>query len=263
MIVISVVRDFEIYNRFVKNNKFYEGATFVAFDNLKENKTIPERYNSFLETYDYSKPDWFVFCHEDWQLKSSFVFPETNAIYGPIGIGYGCNILFNQDLVGQIANSHRDGTSCEFMGKKCDVITEVGTIDCQCIIVHSSLIEKYSLRFDENLSFDLYAEDFCINAREKFGIPTKILPLECQHYSYGKLTERFALQHKYLQKKYKHSRFGYITPCSFSLIGGGYYGFRLLYKICRFLYRKKTTLTGKVKIRILGITFKFSDTIKK
>ena len=256
VIVVSAVRNFELYDRLVKNNKFYDNAVFVAYDNLKENKTIPERYNSFLESYDYSKPDWFVFCHDDWELKQHFTFPDTNAIYGVIGVGYGCNLLFNQELIGQIKNSDKDGTNCAIMGKKCDDATDVGTIDCQSIIVHSSLVEKHHLRFDENLSFDLYAEDFCINARENFGISAKILPLECQHYSYGKLTERFDLQYRYLQNKYKSSHFGYITTCSFNLIGSGFWGFRLLYKICRFLYRKKTTSSGEIKIRILGITFK-------
>ena len=70
MQVISVVRDFDTYNRLVKGNPFYSARTnFVAFDNRVENQGISKRYNSFLDNYDYSKSDWFLFCHEDWELK--------------------------------------------------------------------------------------------------------------------------------------------------------------------------------------------------
>ncbi len=86
MIVVSVVRDFELYERLVKNNSNYADAKFVSFDNSKENLTIPQRYNSFLNAYDYSKPDWFVFCHEDWKLCEQLTFPSKDAIYGVIGV---------------------------------------------------------------------------------------------------------------------------------------------------------------------------------
>lgn len=89
MQVISVVRDFEMYHRLVKENPNWGDAVFSAFDNRTENKTIPVRYNAFLESYDYSHPDWFVFCHEDWELKEdlSRLLSTLNkdALYGPIG----------------------------------------------------------------------------------------------------------------------------------------------------------------------------------
>ena len=54
----------------------------------------------------------------------------------------------------------------------------VDTVDCQCLIVHSDLIKKYHLRFDEHLQFHFYAEEFCIMASEKYNIPSYALSID-------------------------------------------------------------------------------------
>ena len=68
---ISVVRDFDLYNRVIANNPNLGDAQKIAFDNREENRPIPARYNEFLDGYDYSKPAWFVFCHEDFEPLES------------------------------------------------------------------------------------------------------------------------------------------------------------------------------------------------
>ncbi len=62
MQIISVVRDFEMYDKCVGANPYNAGAELHPIDNRVENKGIPTRYNEFLDAYDYSKPDWFVFA---------------------------------------------------------------------------------------------------------------------------------------------------------------------------------------------------------
>lgn len=52
MKIISVVRDFEMYDRLVRNNPFNKGADFSCFDNRQENLGIAARYNQFLNGYD-------------------------------------------------------------------------------------------------------------------------------------------------------------------------------------------------------------------
>ena len=260
MFVISVVRDFALYNRLVKENCFLSEAQFVAFDNLNENKTISARYNSFLEAYDYSKPQWLIFCHEDWELKENLAeklsLLDKNAIYGPTGRFDNMAGLKENQNIGQIINSDKNGQNAENVGLYCDVLTKVGTLDCQCLIVHSSLVEKFRLRFDEKLSFDLYVEDFCINARENYNIPTYILQINCQHYSRGTLQPRFFKQYSYLCKKWKKSKNFYVTTCSQKPIGSTTFSVRsiiLLQIIKRFLYTKKIKKNGKVIIKICKI----------
>ena len=63
--VVSVVRDSEMYDKCVKNNPHFHDCELVVQDNRVENKGIAERYNEFLNCYDYTHPAWFVFCHED------------------------------------------------------------------------------------------------------------------------------------------------------------------------------------------------------
>ena len=210
MQIISVVRDFNMYNQLIKDNPFYPIDTnFICFNNNDENLTIPIRYNSFLESYDYSNEDWFIFCHEDWELKENLEKRlnklDKNSLYGVIGTSLNWN-GHSDYTYGEIENSNKDGSNLIKIGNYNNELVEVGTFDCQCLIMHSSVVEKYGLRFDKKLTWDLYVEDFCIFARENHNIPSKILQLKCQHYSFGKITERFYKQYTYLQKKYKNAK---------------------------------------------------------
>ena len=64
-IFISMVRDFIMYNKCITNNEYCKNFLHICIDNNKENLGIPTRYNQFLDNYDYEKPAWFIFCHED------------------------------------------------------------------------------------------------------------------------------------------------------------------------------------------------------
>lgn len=274
MQVISVVRNFNMYNRLVRNNLYYNKDTvFTVFDNNEENKYISVRYNEFLKNYDYSKDDWFIFCHEDWELKEDLLPKlknlDKNCLYGPIGVFWkkSCNLPI---LLGKIVESNKDGSYSSIIGNDADQNNNhIMTFDCQCLIVHSSLIKNYSLRFDENLSFDLYVEDFCINAKEKHNISSKILNIKCQHYSHGKITGRFYKQLKYLRNKYKKINEIYCTTVGGKFISG--YSLKFIFyficsfyikKIARFIYQSKITNKGKKIIKIFKIPV-FNKSIKE
>ena len=184
-----------MYDRLVRNNPKNAGDEFVCFDNRKENVGVAERYNSFLDSYDYESPAWFVFCHEDWETKEDLTEKlgglAYDHLYGPIG---ATTIVTAKTVYhytrGFCRQSDRDGrrpTRCKGLYPK----GRVDTFDCPCLIVHSSTILQHRLRFDPAFTFDLYVEDFCINAYEKYGITSEILPLDCQHWSYGSVSERF------------------------------------------------------------------------
>mgnify|MGYP003314771217 CR=1 FL=1 len=79
----------------------------------------------------------------------------------------------------------------------------VNTIDSMCLIVHSSLIEKYKLRFDEKIK-DLYIEDFCITSYNKHNIESEVIYISsCYHK--GNVNIESDLE--YLNKKYEESLF--------------------------------------------------------
>lgn len=217
LIFISVVRDFDFYDRFFTGNPYVNRHTLVPIDNRKDNLFIPLRYNAFLESYDYSEDAWFVFCHEDFELQEDIapVLSELdkNAIYGPVGcrLYTAKETMFGKRMksryLGEITCSNKDGSDLFVEGRKIDKPERVDTVDCVCLIVHSSLVRQAGLRFGEELSFDLYAEDFCIQAARKCGIPTYAVQLACRHWSKGVFGERFYKQLIALNKKYKDATY--------------------------------------------------------
>lgn len=221
MVVISVVRDFDLYEKLVKSNYFYGNAKFISFDNNNENIGISKRYNSFLESYDFNTEEWFVFVHEDWQLKQNLSKTiknlDKNFIYGVCGAFYNSK-KNSQYLFGQITQSKKDGTEKVLWGLPIYCAKKVDTVDCQCLIVHSSLIKKYNFAFDEKLSFDFYTEEFSINAKENFGIETKVIPIKCHHFSYGNPREAFFESIEYVKEKYKNRKYSYGATCTSALI---------------------------------------------
>lgn len=222
MQVVSVVRDFDMYERLVRSNVHMQGAVFTPYDNREENLHITTRYNQFLDSYDYAKEDWFVFCHEDWEVKEDLVARleglDKNCLYGPVGVTLiACE--GGARTLGQIIESKKDGSNPHTAGISVKINEEVGTFDCQCLILHSSVIARHNLRFDENLSFDLYVEDFCIQAREHASIKSYILQLHCQHYSGGNVAERFYQQYDYICSKYAKSKYFYGTTVNGLFLG--------------------------------------------
>lgn len=229
IVFINVINDFELYQQYIVDNKFLKTKSciqYVCFDNTKKNVFISKRYNEFLNNYDYSKDSWFVFCHPDWEIMED-IEPileklDKNNIYGPIGaVGNYNNIIKNKYLrlpkgyciemtrsgseKREIHNSEQSGT---------DNIAD--TLDCQAMFVHSSLIKKYNLNFDENLEWDLYVEDFCINARVKHDIKTQVVKIECCHHSdagFKEPPQSYWNMLEYVNKKYPDKIFaGTISP---------------------------------------------------
>lgn len=196
VVFINVINNFELYQQYIVGNKFLKTKSFIqyiCFDNTKENIFISKRYNAFLDNYDFSNEAWFIFCHPDWEIMED-IEPileklDKNKIYGPIGAaGNYNNIVKNKYFrvpKGYCLEIKRNGSE-----KKEIYDTELSgtdniadTLDCQALFVHSSLIKKYNLRFDENLEWDLYVEDFCINAKLKHNIETQVVKIECCHHS--------------------------------------------------------------------------------
>lgn len=228
---ISVVRDFTLYEEFFQKNSFLSKCTFFAFNNNQDNIGISKRYNQFINSQDATENTWYVFCHEDFKLNEDLLVKlqdlSKDNIYCPIGAKLnsdGFHLHFRERITlpfrtfyGQIIQKKKNGNSPQLIGRYIQEPIDVDCADCCCLIIHSSLIQKYNLRFDENLTFDLYAEDFCINAKEQHGIITKAIQLDCEHWSGGNVTQRYYNGLKYVNDKYPDAI--YSGTCS--LIGGG------------------------------------------
>lgn len=214
--VVSVVRDFEMYDKCVGKNPCFDGFKRIVFNNNEQNLSISRRYNSFIESLGAEDKCWIVFCHEDWRaeedMKHVLAHLGENKIYGPIGVFLQHRMIRDYIVpVGCIQMCMKDGSKLILTGRHAMKRGRVDTLDCQCVIVHSSLIHKYNLRFDENLLYDMYVEDFCASAHEKYGIITEVYPIKCTHFSYGVLGQSLFNSLKYVRAKFRTSYKGYVT----------------------------------------------------
>ena len=211
--IISVVRDFEMYTTCVVRNSLLVDIERITIDNRKHNEPIPVCYNRFLDKYDYTKESWFVFCHEDFEFQEDVVSLlehfDKDSLHGVVGAarrgfaGFGMQVIY-----GNMTEVNRDGSGKEWQpGRKIVQAVEVEAFDCCCLIVHSSLVKKYRLRFDETLLFDLYVEDFCALAKVKHGIRSYVHPVKCCHHSGSRATDRLIRHLPYLKEKYPNNCF--------------------------------------------------------
>lgn len=253
MIIVTAVRDFQLYDRLVRKNPSNGKAKFYPIDNTVLNRGIPTRYNEFLENYDYGGDEWIVFCHEDWEamedLEQILSTLDKGSLHGPIGIN-------SKKIIGRIYQCHRDGSCLQPIGHACKAGTIVGTFDCQCLIVHSSLVQRHHLRFDEHLKFDLYVEEFCINCSETYGIASRIVPVKCCHHSFGKVEQRFFECLDYVNKKHAHAKKIYVSIVEGVVCCGPMLKFllkKMLEKIMNYLYQNSVTSHNKRLIKICKI----------
>jgi len=124
-------------------------------------------------------------------------------IYGPIGARWINN---HKELLGQIYQGHEGRLISH--GSFVSSPALVDTLDCQCVFFHTNLIKDKGLFFDENpaLSFHQYVEDFCLNAKYKYGINSYAVQMKCKHLSWGKIDAGFKLALQYLESKYPEKR---------------------------------------------------------
>lgn len=234
--IISVTNNETIYNQAIGNNPHLAKCHITKYDNSQENLPIPTRYNHFIEHELNGQDGWIIFCHQDFEFLQN---PEEilkdldkNYVYGPIGVTSNTSrhlhLIFREDrklrpsirlrkhhiplCLGQI--SHGPLPVRHLVGTKISKPTPVDTVDCCCLIAHSSLIRSANLRFDEDFDFHLYAEDFCLSAKKK-GIRTCAVQCKCYHYSLGNINDLFWKKYQELFNKYPDVLF--LTTCVFNI----------------------------------------------
>lgn len=248
VIVASVVRNRAMYERCVACNPFFDGCSLVVLDNSVENLSVTRRYNDFLNSDACAGDCWIVLCHEDWEplqnVRDRIRDLDRNCLYGTIGSYVEelprVDVIMNMGYVKQTAKDSEK--QIEIVGK--EIEARVDTFDCQCIIMHSSLVGRYGLRFDEKLSFDMYVEEFCIRAYEQYGIESRTIMLDACHHSSGKLSKSFFTSLDYVRAKYSVTKKRYSTIVGHNNIIGGTKGKRV--------FKWKRTPLRKLRYR-LGI----------
>lgn len=221
--IVCVVNNFDVFDKVVKNNCSLKDCEIISYDNIVENVSIPIRYNDFIinNVLNCDEEFWCVFIHQDFgfteNLENKLPRMDKSCIYGAVGIKlFSIKALQKLGLYekmkikgknklkvpfGKIKQGNNDFT---FRDYGLEVFTQivVDAIDCCCIMMHSSLIKKYNLLFDENLSFHLYAEELCYRAKKDFKIDTRVIQTKCFHMGIGSLSDEFYKSLKYVNEKF-------------------------------------------------------------
>lgn len=228
--LVCVYNNRDIFFKVVKSNNNTESCELFAFDNTLENAPITKLYNKFIEK-NIESDSWFVFIHQDFGFMENIDLIveklNTNYIYGPVGVKIFKGLFwgkrhdvesvkrgFKTELkltIGQILQGDND-FGLRKHGRLALFQPTVDAIDCCCIIVHSSLLKKYNLRFDEHLSFHMYAEELCYRAKKDYKIKTKVIQTKCFHLGKGCLDEDYQKSAQYLKEKFNIKRIPSTCP---------------------------------------------------
>lgn len=232
--IISVVNNPDLYDRLFGLNPFVRQKNIQLHPLLNIKFTgqqasgLSELYNNFLNKHDLD--GWLIFCHNDFEicedLNVKFACLDKNSIYGPAG-AFLCH---NKDKVFLIVCCFTfEHTPSEEFYRTFDIQTcnklgiyefsEVDSLDCCCMVIHSSLLKQKHLRFDPNLRFDLVNEDFCINAKIHHNIVTRLINLKSIHHSCAGTTALPLTYYEaatYLRQKYPNIK----KAGTCSIIGG-------------------------------------------
>ena len=217
----------DVFGRYVGSNSHVNRYPIVLYDNSVEKVGIAERYNHFIERQ--MGEGWCIFMHHDLcfdedPLPRIHRLP-TNIIYGVTGTRLGkrrryayvglsrkngltlrAGHYYGLQLLGRI-KCRTEIREEKIVGTPVEDPAVVDTVDCCCLIVHSSLIRRYELRFDPLLAWHFYSEDFSLNAQRSHGIETRVVQMDCGHYGYGRPDEDFYQSQRYLVKKYREMLF--------------------------------------------------------
>ncbi len=220
---VSACNNPDIYERYAARCKGIEAGDFHRLDNVADNRPVPVRYNQFIDALANDQAGWIVFAHND------FLFHEDprpmlgrvskDAIYGVVGAdlvrdpnaaaGSGESPL-RIVTRGQVACS----TELVASGLCGDPVTQVEpatTVDCCCIILHTSLVRRHSLRFDESYDWHFYSEELSLRAFRQWGICTFVLPVRSGHYGLGSTHGDFQKFAEQLSAQYGER---FVSTCS-------------------------------------------------
>lgn len=259
-LIVSAIRDEAMYKHSIAQNRDCGNCDKFAIDNRERNESIPVLYNRAIEQTLANVVDrWMVFAHEDFEplepLDEVLKQADPQRIYGIIGgrllphKRWLLGGIWSGVFYGEIMQTEKDRTNKITVGNRTPSGTVVETVDCQFIAVHTLLLRRLPLRFDENLTFDLYAEDFCLAAWVRHSVKSAILNFKACHHSSGNIAPRFFEQKQYLDRKYpKHEAFSVVGYT----IGGGR-------TVMRRMQKKVRGWIDRHVPRLLKWYFKFVD----
>ncbi|MDD5699210.1 MAG: hypothetical protein PHH77_11390 [Victivallaceae bacterium] len=211
--VVTVVSDFELYEKCVKSNPYLKDCVLTAYDNSREAISIVQRYNDFIENHlrKISPHDWIIFCNQEFGFLEDFKellnTLAPNSIYGIMGAEIKrkfswrrfrfCDKLFK---IGKVFDDPGQAPPPRFRRQR--KLKQVETLDSCCMMVNAELLQDFSLSFNEKLPFYFYVEEFCLAAFYKYKIKSYVLPLNAFYACPREFPPEYFESRDYLKAEY-------------------------------------------------------------
>lgn len=152
--VITPVEDCERYERCLLRNPATAGCLHVMLDTAPGDPTLAARCNSFLDAYNYDRPTWFLFCPESFEPKDSV-----------------------RDALIAANRLHVYHAPVRPFFSPFSVTANAGTL-----FIHTELLARSTLRFDETLPFR-HSLDALRQQAATLGVCVERLPVRAVDYS--------------------------------------------------------------------------------
>lgn len=190
-----------VFERHAARSVGVQASDIHRFDNCADNRPVPVRYNQFIDGLTDADHGWVAFAHNDFAFLEDprpwLARVSRDAFYGVIGAAVvsrpraGSAPACEAYVVrGQVACSPQFFAPGLFGAPVAEPVP-VATVDCCCIMIHTDLIRRNGLRFDESFEWHQYSEELSLRARREWGIETVVLPVRSGHYGMGGIDERF------------------------------------------------------------------------
>lgn len=223
-----------LYNKFIDENIIKSDVMLNSFQHLIDERQCDPACPADGGNGSSERRDddfWCCFIHQDFGFMENVDLVveklNPNYIYGPVGVKIFKGLFwgkrhdvecvkrgFKTELkltFGRILQGG-DDFGLKKHGRLALFQPTVDAIDCCCIIVHSSLLRKYNLRFDEHLNFHMYAEELCYRAKKDYKIKTKVIQTKCFHLGKGCLDDDYQKSVQYLKEKFNIKRIPSTCP---------------------------------------------------
>jgi hypothetical protein len=216
--IVTVVKDFELYEKSIKDNEFMKDCNLITYDNSQEDVSITQRYNDFLENHlsKISPNSWIIFCNQGFSFLEDFKAQlkalEPNSIYGIRGAKTKrkfswTHFKFINEVVKVGSVISDEDYTPKPRSRKDQKLKQVDNLDSCCMIINAELLQDFHLNFNEKLPYFFFIEEFCLAALYKYKIKSQVLPLDAFFLGPQEFPPEYYESKDYLKAEYHLNKF--------------------------------------------------------
>ncbi|MDL2306903.1 class I SAM-dependent methyltransferase [Desulfovibrio sp. OttesenSCG-928-C06] len=191
--LLTAVKMKESYKKRYAINKALHGFKLLQAD-CPNSASVAERLNAGLEEFlndlEPNAGGWLIISPDNLEFTLPPVVDgiSEDSIYGVFGARVVTNMRRKKfiEYTGRLEAAHNYMHSpsqllefCCTYGGNFHEGAKVDVLGLHCLLVHSSLLIRHKLRFDEALKTSCIAEDFCLQAA-KHGIASRVMTQTCR-----------------------------------------------------------------------------------